>query len=149
MRIHTLAGDVIDLRFLWPPGTLHLGRQAARRYAERMEHVITMRQDPSKADGWEVLHSVSVDLATNLRTVNYTMIPALTTIESDIPNDELWVRDKVEPMANEETYFWRKPYIEYDPSDETAPETIERAMPIIGRYAVYIDAALSNNTGHP
>lgn len=100
MRIHTLTGDIIDLRFLWPPGTMHLGRQAARRYAERMERVGQMRTDDGKANGWEVMTSNEVSPDGTARTVRYAIVAPPTEDELAIPKAELFVRDKLEPMVN-------------------------------------------------
>jgi len=149
MKLHTLAGDVIDLRFLWPPGTMHKGRQAARRYAERMEQVITMRKDPSKADGWETLYSVSTDLKTNRRTVNYVIIPGLTPAEREIPMDELWVRDKQAPMVNVEDDSLTEPFMYCSGLEPPTEDAQERGRAIFARFLAHILSALSNNPKAP
>lgn len=44
MRILTIAGDVALIRFLWPPGKLHRGRQAARKVCEDAKAVLLAAQ---------------------------------------------------------------------------------------------------------
>jgi NAD(P)-dependent dehydrogenase (short-subunit alcohol dehydrogenase family) len=152
MRLHTLAGDVIDLRFLWPPETLHVGRQAARRYAERAEHVVAMRRDPDKAGGWETLVSSrpSADGAERLDT--YSLVLGLTEQELAIPEGELFVRDKVEPMVNVERADLTEPLIGPAlPAMPSAPfqDITRRTAAIRARFLAYINQALVNNAKAP
>lgn len=135
MRIHTLTGDIIDLRFIWPSGTMHVGRQAARRYAERMEQVVAMRTDDGRAGGWEevVANETSPDGAT--RTVRYAIVAALTDDERAIPKAALFVRDKEEPMAN---LPGERLAIDFVAEDEHPERNA-----IVARYLTAINAAIN------
>ncbi len=149
MRIHTLAGDVIDLRFLWPLGTMHAGRQAARRYAERQEHVMKMRRDPDIYGGTEKVISDRMSPDGMERIVIYRCIPGLTPDEREIPYEELWVRDKQAPMINTAVEGMAKMMMLCDGIEPDTDAALERARAIHARIEAYILSALSNNPKVP
>ena len=145
MKIHTLAGDVIDLRFLWPPGTMHLGRQAARAYAERQEHAMVMRRDPDIYGGTEKVISDRMSRDGTERIVTYRVIPDLTPDARAIPYDELWVRDKQAPMINVEDATLTEPRVAHGPIEPMDIAILVRTVAVCKRYEAYILSALSNN----
>ncbi len=149
MRIHTLAGDVIDLRFLWPLGTMHKGRQAARAYAERAEQVVIMRRDPEKQDGTEALVSSRMSADGTVRIDTYSVVPGLTPVEREIPMDELFVRDKQAPMINTESDLVFIPTVVCTAFEPDLRDTLSRSDAITARFLAHILSALSNNPKAP
>lgn len=139
MRLRTLAGDVIDLAFHWAPGSLHVGRQAARLHAQRVAEIVTMRSDPAKAGGWETLVKSDLRDGGRMRVDTYEIVPPLTDVEKAIPKGELFIRDPHAPMTNTRSdrtgVTYKKTF--FDPSDD-------RACAIRDRFEAAITAALNN-----
>lgn len=101
MKLLTVAGDELVLRFFWPSAALHEGRQAARYVAERGAHVRAMRlgQESAPADGW--LRPVRTMRRGPATYALSEVIGPLTADERALPEGALFVREQHTPMHNE------------------------------------------------